>query len=385
MRVKRKNSKIYQKSCITNQTGNCHKPPSHKNSIHKIAVMAAIEAKGYLEAYREILCFLIAGVLIGAVLYAGAKEMAARGSLFEPFTVGVVDRDGTPELIFVFDFFNEYVIDLEFMEKEDALDRLSSGDIPAFIELPENFTRDVFHGQNSPFIVHLNRGFPLQGSLVQLLATGGIAYLSASQAGVYATLEYAFGAGGAGYAGDAGMSWEEVQSILMIPVNMAFASELIHHDRLFVREFVPLVAGDPADHFLRRFVVFWYMLSLLALLKFLPWYTPGVVARFKLAGVPVGMMFGIKWAGLYAATTFLAIPIMFVVGIANALLLSIFVSFFGLLSGKLFDRHEKARGLFIFFVALIMYFASGGIVPYVFLPQWIMPMRYLSIVYWMGL
>lgn len=333
--------------------------------------MVALEAKGYLCAYKEILCFLLAGFIIAVTLYMAVAEITSRGSLFEPFTVGVVDHDGTPELIFVFDFFNEYVIDLEFMEKYDALARLRAGEIPAFVELPENFTRDVFYGVNSPFTVHLNREFPLQGNLVQLLATGGIAYLSASQAGVYATL---------GYALEAGVPWENVQRDLLIPVNMAFAGELIRHDDLFLREVVPLVAGG-ADYFIRRFAVFWHILSLLALLKFLPWYSPGIEARFQLAGVPKHMICGIKWAGLFAAVAFMSIPIMPVLGVASALFSSVFVTTFGLLSGKLF-KHDGARGLFIFFVALAMYFASGGIIPFVFLPHELLPMRYLSVIYW---
>ena len=356
-----------------------------KGYLMAVFKMAALEAKGYLSAYKELLFFLLAGAVIAVVLYAGVAELSARGSLFEPFTVGVVDHDNTPELIFVFDFFNEYVIELEFMEKDEALTRLIAGDIPAFVELPENFTRDVFYGINSPFTVHLNREFPLQGSLVQMLAAGGIAYLSASQAGVYAAL---------GYALDAGISWEDVQSELLIPVNMAFATELIRHDDLFVREVVPLVdtaragssglIGEPAGYFLRRFAAFWHMLGLLALLKFLPWYSLGIRDRFKLAGIPFIAAFGIKWAGLFCVVVFMSLPIMPIVGVASALILSVFVSVFGLLSGKLFAQSDGARGIFIFFSALGMYFASGGIIPYVFLPRGIYFMRWFSFDFLLG-
>jgi len=337
--------------------------------------MIALEMKGYLQAYKEILCFWLVGIIIGAVLWFGAGELAERDSLFEPFTVGVVDQDGTPELIFIFDFFNEYVIDLEFMEWEEASARLAAGDIPAFVELPENFTRDVFYGINSPFTVHVTGSLPLQSNLVRLLASGGIAYLSASQAGVYATL---------GYAYDAGMPWEDIQSTLLIPVNLAFAQALIHHDEMFTREVVSLVAGNPTDYFIRRFAIFWHMLGLLAFIKFLPWYSSGMAARFKLAGVSEMTMLGLKSAGLFTAAALMALPIVPIVGVYTALLSSAFITAFGLLSGKLF-KHDGTRGLFIFFTALMLYFASGGIIPFVFLPQELLPMRYLSIAYWMGL
>ena len=333
--------------------------------------MVCIEVKGYRQAYRELICFFLAGVAIAITLYMGVSEISERGSLFEPFTVGVVDLDGTPELIFVFDFFNEYVIDLKLMEADEAMHLLSGGEIPAFIELPANFTRDVFHGINSPFTVHLDGRFPLQGNLVHLLATGGIAYLSASQAGVYAALDYAF---------DAGMTWDDIQRDLLIPVNMAFAQELIRHDDMFMRVEVPLVAGSITNYFLTRFAVFWHMLCLIALVKFLPWYPPGILARFKLAGISP---WKIKGLSLFIVVFLISVPIMPLIGIRGAVFSSIFVTAFGLLSGKLFVT-TGSRALFIFFIALGMYFASGGIVPYVFLPPDLLPMRWFSINYWVA-
>lgn len=338
-------------------------------------MMFYIEIKSYLQAYKELLCFLAAGIIISTVLYAGFNQLSQRGSLFEPFTVGVVDNDGTPELIFIYDFFNEYVIDLQFMDIEEAHAKLNAGNIPAFIELPENFTHDVFHSINSPFTVHVDRRFNLQGNLVQLLATGGISYLSVSQAGVYATLGYAF---------DAGMPWEEIQRALLIPVNMAFAQELLRYDDMFVREVVPLVQGSIADYFLSRFAVFWHVLSLLALINFLPWYSPGIMARFKVAGVPLYKVFMVKFVGLFVAVFGVSLFIVPLVGLRGVLLSSVFVAVLGLLSGRLF-YNSASRSLFIFFVALGMYFASGGVVPFVFLPQELAVIRIFSINYWVAM
>jgi len=335
-----------------------------------LLTMALLEIKSYLYALKGMLCFLLVGLAMGAVLWVGVNQLAARGSLFEPFTVGVVDQDGTPELIFLFDFFDEYVIDLEFLEKAEAQRQLASGEIPAFVELPPDFTRDVFHGVNSPFTVHVNSHFPLQSNLVQLLTSGAVAYLSVSQAGVYATMEYA-----AEYGLDLGA--------LLIPVNMAFVQELIRYDELFAREVIAPVTGNPADYFIRRFAVFWHMLSLIALTGFLSGYSPGNTARFKLANVPLWKVSMIKWSGLFAAAMLMSLPIMPLVGVPEALSASVFVSAFGMLAGRLF-KHEGACGLFIFFTALAMYFASGGIIPFVFLPRELLPMRWLSINYWVA-
>jgi len=324
-----------------------------------MARMVYLEIKSYAAAWRAVLAFLAAGLLVGAVLWLGAGELAARGSLFEPFTVGVVDHDGTPELIFIYDFFNEYVIDLQFMEKGEALTALSAGDIPVFIELPRGFTRDVFHGYNSPFSVHVGGGFPLQANMVRLLASGGIAFLSASQAGTYATL---------GLAGD---GWEAV----LLPVNLAFAQELIRYDEMFSREVVDLVEGSAADYFAARFAVFWYMLGLLALS--LKGYSAGILARFQLAGVSALRVFLIRWSGLFVAVAVIGLPAVPVLGVAVTLALAVCISAFGLFAGRIYSR-----ALVVFFVALAMYFASGGIVPFAFLPRVMLPMRWFSLNYY---
>ena len=340
----------------------------------KMAQMILLETKGYIYAYKRILFSLFAGLMVGSILWLGAEEFADRGSLFEPFTVGVVDHDGTPELVFIYNFFNEYIMDLEFMNKEQAQRLLAAGEIPAYIELPENFTQDVFQGVNTPFIIHTSGRFPLQAGLVQLLATGGIAYLSASQAGVFGTFEYAI---------EAGMTWQEVQQQLLFPVNIAFVQELIHYDDMFIREVLPLVEGNISDYFISRFAVFWYMLNLVALVKFLSRYPAGVMDRFKIAGVSGLRVFGVKFAGLFAVMLFLAVFIMPVTGVLPGLFLAIFTTGFGLFAGRLF-KQDRAAALFIFFTALFMYFASGGIIPFVFLPQELWVMRYFSINYWVS-
>ena len=330
-------------------------------------VMLALEAKGYLAAYREILCFMLAGLAVAIVLYMASAELVARGSLFEPFTVGVVDHDGRPELVFIFDFFNEYVIALEYMELEEALNHLEGGGIPAFVELPQDFTQDVFYGLNSPFTVHVSEGLPLQAGLVQLLASGGIAYLSASQAGVHATLEYAVAQG---------MPWEEMQRTLLIPVNLAFAQELIRFDDMFRREVLSLLdtQQNPAEYFIRRFAVFWYIMSLIVLINYLPAYSQGIMARFKLAAVPAFKIFAIKWGGLAVALAVLAMPLVPFLRFFVVLALVFFLSSFALLV-------SRGGGLLVFLIALLMYFASGGIIPFVFLPRVLLPMRWLSLNY----
>jgi len=344
-----------------------------QNGFIQIGKMFALEIKGYLGEYKRLLFSLLMAVLMGSILWLAVIAMDERGGLFESFTVGVVDNDMAAELQFVFDFFNEYVIDLAYMDEEEACAMLASGAIPAFIELPEDFATDIMSGVNSPFTVHVNAGFPLQGRMVQLLATGGIAYLSAAQAGIYATLDE---------AAAQGMTREEINRFVLIPVNVAFAMRLLEFESQFVQQLLPLTGEQPPSVFYaRRFVIFWYMLNLLVLVKIMRGYTPGVYARFRLAGVPFWKVLAVRLVGLWVVQALLMLPLLFFWVDLSLLTLPLFLSAFALLATTIF-KQDSACGIFIFFTALGMWFASGGIIPWVYLPRALWPIRWLSANYW---
>jgi len=334
----------------------------------------SVEIKSYFGDFWKVLCFWGFCFVLGVVFYFLAEVIEERGALFEPFTVGVVDNDGAAELIFLFDFFDEYVIDLEFLESEEALEALFAGDVGAFVELPENFTQNIFMGVNNPFTLNVDGRFPLQGNLAALLASGSIAYLSASQAGIYAALEY---------AQEQGMSWAEVVEGLLIPVNLAFAGQLAEHGALFTREVVPLVEGSVAEYFLVRFAVFLAMLALLPILDGLSWYSAGALARFKVAKMPIYKAWGAKYTALFVVLLTITLPLLFIVGFLGFVAFAAFAAVFGLFCGKIKDY--SSRAMCVFFTAFVMYFASGGIVPFAFLPENAAVMRFFSINHWVAI
>ncbi|MCL1987175.1 MAG: ABC transporter permease [Firmicutes bacterium] len=321
--------------------------------------------------YTGILFFWLASLLIFFMLNLAINEITRRGSLFEPFVVGVVNHDEAAEIAFIFNFFDQYIIQLQFMEQSEAMEQLQNGEIPAFIEIPPNFTQDVFVGRNSPFTIYVNNNYPLQVNLTQLVATGGIAYLSVTQAGVFATLEYAQQQG-------------FPQNELILPVNIAFAMELLTHQNMFNVQVLPLVTGNVSDYFLQRFAVFWQFLGLLAISKILPWYSFATLARFKLAKISKIKVLTIKYFGIFVAMLGVSVPILPILGIFATILSALLISAFGLFVGKLCNK-DSTRGMLIFSVALFMYFASGGIVPFVFLPTELAVMRWFSLNYWIAM
>jgi ABC-2 type transport system permease protein len=336
-----------------------------------------LEIKKYLQAYRRVALTAIAAVIICAVIGAGVTVLLERNSLFEPFTVGVVDAGDSPEARFFFDFFDD-TVSLEYMDKAEAERRLQSGDIPAYAELPERFADDVISGVNTPFVLHGSADYPLQLALTRLLAAGGVAFLSASQAGVYATIDQ---------AALGGMPYEKIQRTVVIPINVEFMSRMFDYGDFFTVEVLPLTEGTPFTHYAYTFAAFLLIINLLAFVKTMGGCTPALYARYKLARVGFIKIQLIRLAGPLAVHAALIVPLMYaaagdaLIALAGGLALAFCVSAFGLMTAALFNG-ETAAGMFVFVIGVAMLFVSGGVVPLAYLPPGLQPLRYAGIPYW---
>jgi hypothetical protein len=340
-----------------------------------------LEIKKYLSAYRRVLFAAVSAVCTCWLVLAAVNVILERQSLFEPFSVGVVDYGDSPEIRMVFDFFSENAIQLEYMDKATAEDRLRRGEIPAYVELPERFAEDIIYGANTPFRLYGNNDMPLQWALSRLLASSGVAFLSSSQAGIYATIDL---------AREQGMEWDFINRYILFPINIAFINHMLRYDDFFVIETLPLTETgmSPVTHYVFCFTAFLLMLLTIAFVKSLTAYTRVVYDRYRLAGWSVWRVQSIRFAGLFAMNLLLTVPLyglaVYVTGIPfwlGALALAFCVSGFGLMAAVL-CKTDTACGIVIFISAAVMLFLAGGILPMPFLPQEIHGLRFATIPYW---
>lgn len=348
-------------------------------------MLVLFEIKKYAQEYRRILFGILSSALTCVLIYAGVNVLLTRGQLFEPFSVGLVDNDGTPEIRFVFDFFGD-AVDIEYMDKAEAEARLAAGDIPAYAELPPRFASDILSGVNTPFYLYRNADYPLQGALSKLLATGGVAFLSSSQAGIYATLDY---------AAAHGLSREFTDRYILYPINIAFVKRLLDYEAFFDVQVLPLAEGDmhPAAQYVINFITFLFMVSMLSFSRALNGYHRAVYARFRLAGQPFIKIQWVRLAGIGIVNTLWITPLYTAAAylsgsgfqlwaaLSGGLALALCVGTFGLMAAALF-KNDTVCGLFIFIVALAMLFVSGGIIPLAYLPRAVHGLRFASLTYW---
>ena len=90
---------------------------------------------------------------------------------------------------------SQYTIDFEEMSKEEAEDKLSSGEIQVYIEIPENFVDEIVAGER-PKLKMVGRGNQgIGGLIITELADVIMVYLNSSETAMYAMQSYAWSKG----------------------------------------------------------------------------------------------------------------------------------------------------------------------------------------------
>ncbi|MCL2707576.1 MAG: ABC transporter permease [Defluviitaleaceae bacterium] len=316
------------------------------------------------------------------MLYVGARHLANRGSFFEPFTIGIVDEGDSAEVRYVFDFFDS-VADLTYMDWVEAEEMLRSGAIPAYVVLPDSFALDIMTGDNTPFALYGNRGFPLQLFLTKTLAAAGVAFLSSSQAGIYATIDC---------ARLLGFDNRYINDYIVLPINVAYVRRLLEYEYFFSAEELKLTSEiEPAVFFGKNFAVFLLLACLIVFLPALRGYGSAAYAQFRRAGRGIFFINAARLAGAFLIFSAIVFAVFAAVSIftdyeagrllARLLALAFCAGAFGIASSSLF-RGEAACGLFILCAALAMLVFAGGAVPLAYLPAGTHFMRYVSLNYW---
>ncbi|MCL2351874.1 MAG: ABC transporter permease [Firmicutes bacterium] len=330
-----------------------------------------LEIKKHAAAYLQLLICLLAALLAGVFVLAAAMSILDRKSPFADFTVGVVNNDGALETKMLLDSLRKKAANLREIPEADALAALKNGAIPAYIVIPTGFADDVKSGVNTPFLLYGNPSLPIQWKLTQILAQGGVAYLSASQAGIYATMDC---------ASARGMAWEDVVANLLYPVNAAFIKYMLDDSRLYRFAALTTTDGFPVAVFYgMNFAAFFALLSLQVFIKPVR-ERDEARARYAAAGIPPAAARGLgvaaMWLGLCAAL----LPLFFITGWKTALMAFCLAAYADFMATAIKNRGACAFTMFA--LAAVMLYLSGGVVPPAFLPEIYSKLQYATLTYW---
>ena len=344
--------------------------------LYRIAFIFIFDLKLFLKRGGRVLsAALLAFAVCAAAGRAGAGLIYGK-SVFEPFTVAVVDQDNSYETNVLFTNLKDIkslkgTVSFARLSEAEARQSLGGGDIEAYVILPKGFASDFENGANTPPSIVTAGG--LKSELVKLFVNSAIGQLSASQAGVYATLDSV-----SANAGDQAMYSKAFQDI-----NMEFISLFFSRESLLRADVVSAAGALPPGIF---FVISFFLFFCALNTGFVSdcFIGAGCARRLRGAGLPSWLallshtLFGMLLHTLLAASVIAALlasgvfegaAVYFTAGRAlgfGAVMLALSalsVFWFSLTE----DRRVKGAAVFTF--ALLSLFFSGGLIPFSFLPS----------------
>ncbi len=323
------------------------------------------EIKLLLLDYKKIFIFFLVFFVLTISSFYLLKIMEYRGYLFEPFTVGVVNNDDFEELDKIFSLYNSTekmssVINFQLMEQNIANEKIISGDIPAYIIVPENFSHNVIVGKNQPVVIVGNENMWLQVNVVKMIVNIGISFLTTSQSGIYSTIDYSY---------DLGLTSQTIDEKIVMPINLQYAIALLGYGKFFQSELInPTGNVSFIEYYGMSLYIF---LITLVSIGFLPTLNKScnknILIMYKPSPKPFYYYLLLKILSFSTVLGLISLPIVYFIGwsyIIILLLVSSFVFFINSISNNVI-----VNSIILLFVAFISAFVSGGIVPMVMLPN----------------
>jgi len=324
------------------------------------------------------------GRILGAALLAFAVCAAAGRagsaliygkSVFEPFSVAIVDQDNSYETNVLFTNLTDMqslkgIVTFIRISEDDAKREMADGSVEAYIVLPKGFAADFENGANTPPVVVTAGG--LKSELVKMFVNCAIGQLSASQAGVYVTLDAIRAHGG-----------QALYDKAFQDINLTFVSLFFSRESLLKTSVISAAGTVPPGIF---FIIHFFLFFCVLNTGFVSdcFCGAGCYRRLKSAGVHSWFILISHAVSGMLLNAFLAaavITALFVSGIFTGVTLTITAGrvlvvltyIFALSALSVFwfaltdDRRIKGAAVFIF--ALLSLFFSGGLIPFSFLPS----------------
>lgn len=152
-----------------------------------------LDIKGFYYKYIKALFFLIVfSMIIGIFIMNSSKIQEPN---YKKINVAVVNEDTNPMTEILLDYIisdNTFSKNFDFSYDtiETAKIKLKESIYDAIIIIPDNFLNNIIYGKNEPFTAYIGRLSSLEAAAFEEILKGAAKYISSSQVGIYATLNY---------------------------------------------------------------------------------------------------------------------------------------------------------------------------------------------------
>ncbi|MBP3886901.1 MAG: ABC transporter permease [Cellulosilyticum sp.] len=352
-----------------------------------------LDLKQLRQGYIKLLLFIVSSIILSISIGVAGSQILYDDVSVEPFGLAIVDHEDSQWTHMIIGMVEQMdtvtrLCKIQRVEEVEAKDKLKKGEVMAIITIPGNFVRDVMTGVNTPLTIEKKEGTFLENVVVDKLITSATKLLSAAQIGVYSTLDcYNM------YGDGDSKSYEQ----LLQEINLVFIKRMLARNKLFLeKEIVATGSLEPFVYYVLSGFVIMMILSLMLTIHIIePMNNRELLMRYKVAKVKAHQIILQKWLALTLFYIVLGGIILTVLalaskwvgmnmtwrlsvnGIVGVLITFATLAAIGVLIALILKRSE-AYGLFLFVLALVQAFLSGGLLPSAFMPEYINKLGYFT-------
>ena len=334
--------------------------------------------------YKKIIFFALQMMILCLGIGVVGSHVLYSQKNVQTFTLAIVDLEASEWTKMIIDTVNQMesvtkLCEIQVLPKEKAKEQLDKGEVTAIITIPPQFVEDVMKGKNTPLTIEKKDGTLLESIVADELVSAAAKLLSAAQAGIYTTLD-AYEILGS----DGGAKYEK----LMQEINIIFTKEMLGRHNLFdVKEVVATKNMAPLQHYILSGFIAMMLLGLMLIMEVIePFNRQEILMRYSVAKVKAEKLvlskmislslFNVGVGGIILGSVAILSKLsgleiewsLSLQGIMGILLSAVSLAGVSMIIGMLL-RGKDAYSLFIFMIAAIMTFLSGGIIPTAYLPQ----------------
>ena len=317
-------------------------------------------------AVALVLLMSVAALLAGNLLYGDA--VSAR------ISVGVVlpedDRLAKKAMSMVGSLESvKSLCDFSYVDEKNGREMLEDGELYALMEIPEGFVQDIMDGTNTPVTVMLPAGAGTESRIFMELTDAGAKILGSSQAGIYAGDELLRRYG-----------LEEAIPQLEYDLNRVYLDYSLPRMDYFQKRTVSATGDvDTLTFYGISAFVLALLLSAIPVSGYLEPMKHVMKGKLRLEGIGSGVRVSARILGLALLMAVVSVPAFLAahwkgwieVNFAGLGLLGLVCLAAAAFCAAIFQISGSLMGgvLFLFVIAAVMHFVSGGFLPLVFLPE----------------
>lgn len=340
--------------------------------------------KGAFRAFPQLIFGAIALIiLVSAIAFCGNEFLygsLASATEGTAISLGVVMEDDSELAVTVKDAvlgMSEVnsSIDFQFVSRDEAMDRLSSGRLAAALIIPEDTAYNIIHGVNTPMTVVFPENSGMEAVIIKEIADSLSTMLSSAQAGIYSIYDFYNNHNAAAYKSDA-----------LRRMNLKYINLVATGDTMFDTNEVTATGSIPLmTYYIAGSLVLFALLfgtNCFSFIKTMPSVTSKVLT---LNGTPLILQGLSSYLSILLAQTvviFTTVPVVVLtmnmfnltLSLSGIIRLIIVIPVFLLLSSSIMyfvsvlTVHNMGRIMITFFVSIGMCFLSGCFIPLVMLP-----------------